>query len=107
MTREDTNVVNVVSSGVQPALWKGLQRLEGLVPRKQYAASGRRLCLHCDQHALGDESHMLLECPATQAARAPYALLFPPGCTMLKFMRQPDTLAVAHCIIACLAALGD
>ena len=34
------------------------------------------------------------------------AHLFPPGCTMLEFMRHPHTLAVARCIIACLAALG-
>ena len=63
-----------------------------------------RLCLHCDQRAPGDELHLLFECPATQAARAPYAHLFPPGCTMLEFMRHPDSLSVARCILACLAA---
>ena len=70
------------------------------VPRAQ------RVCLLCDQHALGDEYHMLFECTATQAARAPYAHLFPPGCTMLAFMRHDDTMAVVRCILACLHASG-
>ena len=48
---------------------------------------------------------MLFECPATAAARAPYAHLLPPGCTMLQFMQHPDTLAVARCILACMTAL--
>ena len=70
------------------------------VPRAQ------RLCLLCDQHALGDAYHMLFECTATQAARAPYAHLSPPGCTMLEFMRHDDTIAVVLCILACLRASG-
>ena len=41
-------------------------------------------------------------CPEPQAARAPYAHLFPPGCSMLQFMRHADTRAVAICILACL-----
>ena len=32
-------------------------------------------------------SHILFECAATQAARAPYAHLISPGCTMLEFSR--------------------
>jgi len=61
-----------------------------------------RLCLHCDMGALGDEYHVLFECPATRAARAPFAHLFPPGCVMLEFMHHADTRAVARCILACL-----
>ena len=75
-----------------------LRRPRPKIPR------AHRLCLHCDQRAPGDELHLLFECPATQAARAPYAPLFPPGCTMLEFMRHPDSLSVARCILACLAA---
>ena len=61
-----------------------------------------RLCLHCDMGALGDEYHVLFECPATRAARAPFAHLFPPGCVMLEFMNHANTRAVARCILACL-----
>ena len=53
-----------------------------------------RLCLHCNMDALGDEYHVLYECPATRAARAPFAHLFPPGCVMLEFMNHADTRAV-------------
>lgn len=49
---------------------------------------------------------MLFECPATAAARAPYAHLFPPGCTMRQFMPHPDSLAVARCILACFAVVA-
>jgi len=31
-------------------------------------------------------AHVRAECPATQAARAPFAHVFPPGCTMLAFV---------------------
>ena len=47
--------------------------------------------------------HVLFQCSATQAARAPYAHLFPPaGCSMLEFIHRADTRAVARCILACL-----
>ena len=64
-----------------------------------------RLCLQCDQHALGDEYHMFFECSATAAARAPYAHLFARGCTLLEFMRHDDTKGVALCVLACLKVL--
>ena len=61
-----------------------------------------RLCLHCNQHALGDEYHMLFdyhmlfECAATQAAREPYIHLFPRGCTMSSCrMKIPRALCAA------------
>ena len=83
----------------------GCHKLPIVTRRNQGAPRAARLCLLCEQHALGDEYHMLFECPATAAARAPYAHLFPPGCTMLQFMQHPDTLAVARCILACMTAL--
>ena len=84
----------------------GCHKLPIVTRRNQGAPRDARLCLLCDQHALGDEYHMLFECPATAAARAPYAHLFQPGCTMLQFMRDPDTLAVARCFLACMAVMG-
>lgn len=48
---------------------------------------------------------MLFECSATEAARAPYAHLLPPGCTLLEFMRHDDTMGVALCILAFLKVL--
>ena len=41
--------------------------------------------MRCDMiSTLGDESPVLLECPATQAARVLYAHLFPSGYSMLR-----------------------
>lgn len=70
--------------------------------RDRRAPRAERLCHHCPQGALGDEYHVLFECPATRAACAPFAHLFPPGCTMLQFITHPDHLGVARCILACL-----
>ena len=67
-------------------IWLGGQRLP--VPRMA------RLCMHCYMGALSDGSHVLFNCPATQAARALYAH-FPPGCPMLQFMRHAGSRAVA------------
>ena len=81
----------------------GCHALPIVSQRHQRIARAERLCLHCDQRALGDEYHILFECPATLPARVPYMHLFPPGCTMLEFMQHPDSMAVARCILACLA----
>lgn len=55
--------------------------------------------------ALGDESHVVLESPAEQAAQAPYANLNLPGCSVLQLMRHANTCAVAKCILACFRSL--
>jgi len=83
----------------------GCHALPIVAQQHRRTARAERLCLHCDQGALGDEYHLLFECPATQAAREPYAHLFPQGCTMLDFIRNSDTMAVARCILACLAVV--
>lgn len=65
-----------------------------------------RLCLRCDMRALGDEQHLLLECPSVQGVRELYPHLFPIGCTMREFIRHEDIYAVARCIVALLEAYG-
>ncbi len=86
--------------------WLGCHKALPMTQRNNRRPRLQRLCLHCDHGALGDEMHMLFECPATQAARAPYAHLFPPGCTMLEFMQHPDSMTVVRCILACLAVVA-
>jgi len=80
----------------------GCSTLPSVAQRNQGVGRAERVCLCCDPGALGDEYHALFECPATRAARAPFAHLFPPASTMLAFSRHRDTLAVAQCILACL-----
>jgi len=56
----------------------------------------------CASGALGDEQHLLFECPFGARVCAEYAHLFTPGCTMLEFMQQRDIRGVACFILACL-----
>ena len=62
----------------------------------------QRLCQHCTLHAIHDERHLVLECPAMQPVRDHYPALFSPGLsTMQLFMWQPDIVGVAHYILDC------
>ncbi len=65
-----------------------------IVQRNQGVGRTARVCLCCDQGVIGDEYHAVFECPATRAARAPFAHLC--TTTMLAFSRNPDTLMVAN-----------
>ena len=52
-------------------------------------SQGQRLCQRCNLHALHDERHLVLECPAMQCVRDQYPALFSPAQnTMQLFMWQ-------------------
>lgn len=57
--------------------------------------------MHCNMGAFGSESHVLLECPATQTA---WTLLFiySRHYFMLQFLRHAETHAVASLVLACI-----
>ncbi len=61
----------------------GCSTLPPVAQRYQGVCRAERVCPCCDQGALGDEYHVLFECPATRAARAPFAHLLPPDTPML------------------------
>ena len=82
--------------------YKNLPFVFTRIDRDRRAPREERLCQHCTQRALGDEYHVVFEFPATRPACAPFAHLFPPGCTMLQVITHPDHLGVARCILACL-----
>ena len=82
----------------------GCSKLPIYTGRHARVRRAARFCRSCDQGALGDELHVLFQCPATAAARAPFAHLFPQGCTMLQLMGQ-DILSVARCYLAVIATL--
>ena len=70
--------------------------------RRSGTPRGQRLCQRCDQHAVGDERHLIFECPAMQCVRDKYAALFAPSiCTMQQFMWQVDLTGVAHFVMDC------
>ena len=48
-------------------------------PHVYGSARALRHCSQCNMHVLGDERHMLLECPAMQPVWDRYAALFGPG----------------------------
>ena len=62
-----------------------------------------RFCTSCQQGVLGDEKHIVVECPALQDSRDRYENLFqaPQGDAMILFMWQDDIMGVARFIGAC------
>ena len=81
----------------------GAHSLPVVQGRRTGAPRAQRLCLLCDQRALGDERHMVFECPALQGVRDKYAALFVDGAsTMQQFMWQQDVIGVlAHFVQDC------
>ncbi len=63
-----------------------------------------RICMMCQQGVLGDEKHLVFECPASQDLRDRNKNLFqaPHGDAMILFMWQDDIIGVARFIDACL-----
>ena len=80
----------------------GAHSLPVVQGRRTVAPRAQRLCLLCDQCAVGDERHMVFECPALQGVRDKYAALFVDGAsTMQQFMWQQDVIGVAHFVQNC------
>ena len=67
-----------------------------------------RYCNLCNSQAIGDERHIVFECPALRDLRARHACLFRPDITtMRQFMWQDDLVQVAHFIKHSLARVYD
>ena len=63
----------------------------------------QRVCLSCNNGALGDERHLIFECAALAFLRSRYADLFTGSTdTMRSFFAQPDHMRVVHYVIDCL-----
>ena len=85
----------------------GTHSLPNVLGRRTGTPRDQRLCQHCTLHAIHDEKHLVLECPAMQPVRDRYPALFSPACgTMQLFIWQPDTVGVAHYILDCFDFLG-
>ena len=56
----------------------------------------------CGLGALGNERHLLLECPAMRSVRQKFAYLFATTDTMQMFIWQEDLFSVACYICACM-----
>ncbi len=86
----------------------GAHNLPVVLGRRTGIPRAQRLCPRCDQHAVGDERHMVFECPALQAVRDKHAALFAHGdCTMQQFMWQVDITGVAHFVMDCFDLMDD
>ena len=80
----------------------GCHSLPNVSGRWARVARAQRYCLHCDQHVLGDERHLVFECPAVQSIRDQYLALFATAIqTMQQFMWQLDIVSVAHFVMDC------
>ena len=85
----------------------GTHPLPIVLGRRSGIPRDRRLCQHCALHAVHDERHLLLECPAMQTVRDRYPALFSPAKgSMQLFMWQPDIVGVAHFVMDCFDLLG-
>ena len=85
----------------------GCHSLPVVLGRRDRVPRDQRLCRGCDLHAVGDERHMVFECPALQTVRDRYPTLFAPAhSTMQLFLWQPDLVRVAHFIMDCFDAIG-
>ena len=90
----------------------GTHSLPIFLGRRSGIAREWRLCQHCTLHAVHDEEHLVLECPAMQPVRDRYPALFSPeACrpakgSMQLFMWQPDIVGVAHFVMDCFDLLG-
>ena len=84
----------------------GAHNLPVVLGRRNGTPRDQRLCQRCDQDAVGDERHLIFECPAVQCVRDKYAALFAcDNCTMQQFMWQADLVGVAHFVRDCFAML--
>ncbi len=68
-----------------------------------------RLCLSCPLGAVGDEKHMIFECPAVAALRVQYAHLFAASIQDVRqFMWQDDRVGVVRFVLQALQLMrGD
>ena len=61
-----------------------------------------RVCQLCAAHTLGDEKHLVFECPELQCFRQKWSHLFQGQQTMQAFMWQDDLIGVAKFVNACM-----
>ena len=61
-----------------------------------------RICRLCTTCTLGDEKHLIFECPEVQCFKEQWPHLFEGPQTMLAFMWQDDLIGVAKFVNACL-----
>ena len=80
------------------------------VERGRHAGLPRcaRVCERCCTGQVGDEMHVVFECPALEDIRRRYRCLFTRDtCTMRLFMWQADQRKLASFLLACLGFPGD
>jgi hypothetical protein len=66
-----------------------------------------RICEDCTMNEMGDEMHLVFECPAVQHVRDQYAHLFTfATSTMRTFLWQDDINSVIKYVVACMDILG-
>ncbi len=78
----------------------GCHCLPNVLGRRYKVSRAQRHCHLCDMHALGDERHLVFECPGMQGIRDRYPSLFAVT-TMQHFMWQDDIVGVALFVRDC------
>ncbi len=79
----------------------GCSTLPVVMGRRDHTPRHRRHCQQCDAAGVGDERHMIFECPAVQHIRDQSPDWFWDVQSMREFVNQADQVAVMDCIVAC------
>jgi len=79
----------------------GCSTLPVVMGRRDHTPRHRRHCQQCDPAVVGDERHMIVECPAVQHIRDRNPDLFWDGQSRREFVNQADQVAVVDFIVAC------
>jgi len=79
----------------------GCSTLPVVMGRRYSTPRHLRHCQRCGTAAVGDERHLVFECPAVQHIRDYHSDLFWDGQSMREFVNQTDQAAVMNFIVAC------
>ena len=82
----------------------GCQDLPIVLGRFARVPRSQRLCTACHTAQLGDERHLVFECPALQHVRQRYSHLFTDA-TMISFFWQENMRDVVYFVLECLRVL--
>jgi len=78
----------------------GCSTLPVVMGRRDSTPRHQRHCQQCGTAAVGDERHLVFECPAVQHIRDYHSDLFWDGQSMREFVNQTDQAAVMDFIVA-------
>ena len=115
LSEQERNTCSLLNIPISAACMQGLLRFRmgcHRLPRdegswtKPRVPRLERVCQLCTTGMLGDEKHLIFECPELQGFREQWSHLFEGPQTMQAFMWQGDLIGVAKFVTACVKKLN-